>query len=176
MSSYASLYLHGLEIFSWRYEVDPTFLFLFTNKDVRLWMEEPSEDNDHNPRQRVQLVAPAAVLRDRIEVLGISRSALNEAFDEYVKNRLQRLWGHWELREQIYQRIDKNLRTDIELNLRTEIELFEKITLTVWADFFSDAIKSPVKRQQNPRDPTSVHELLEVWRKLTHAFFSAQFC
>ena len=149
MSGYAELYLHGMEVFTWRNEVDPTFLFLFTSQEVHRWLEEANEDNGYEPRERVQLVAPAAVLRDRIDVLSIGRSALNEAFDEYVKEKLE---------------IRRSIRADYGDIVQSYIDLWEKITLDSWIELFVEAIKSPAKRERwAPRDPTSVHALLGIW-------------
>jgi hypothetical protein len=89
MSSYAEVYLRGAEIFSWRNEIDPTFLFLFTKGETRRWLEDPSDDNDYEPTEKVQLVATAAVLRDRLDVLGIGRVALNEAFEKSATDKLE---------------------------------------------------------------------------------------
>jgi hypothetical protein len=66
VSSYAEVYIHGVEIFSWRNEIDPTFLFLFTGGEVRRWLEGADEEKNYGPRERGQLVATAAVLRDRL--------------------------------------------------------------------------------------------------------------
>ena len=167
MSSYAELYLHGVEVFSWRNKIDPTFLFLFTSEEVRHWIEEASLDNDFEPRERVQLVAAAGALRDRLDVLGIGRVALNKAFNDYVKNELDGLRGALEIRDSIYH----DILVTIEPNLRPGIELLEKITLDDWANLLVSALKSPDKHKRRvPPDPTSLEELLKMWENADPRF------
>lgn len=149
MSSYAELYLHGIEIFSWRNEIDPTFLYLFTKDDVCRSLEDTSELDGYEPREIVRLTATASVLRDRLEVLGIGRVALNDTFNECAREKLGILSG---------------LRESIGEIVQSEIELFEEITLDGWVDLLVDALKSPQKRDPGaPYDPTSLKELLELW-------------
>lgn len=149
MSSYAELYLHGVEIFSWRNEIDPTFLYLFTKDDVCRSLEGASELDGYEPREIIRLTAAASVLRDRLEVLGIGRVALNDAFNECAREKLGILSGFHESVGEIVQ---------------SEIELFEEITLDGWVDLLIDALKSPQKRDRGaPYDPTSLQELLELW-------------
>lgn len=160
MSSYAELYLHGVQIFSWGNEIDPTFLFLFAREEVRRWIEEASVDNDFEPRERVQLVATASVLRDRLDVLGIGREALNEAFDDYVRDKLRSQRATWDMRESIF----RDQLPSIEPRMKAGIELLETLTLDRWATLLAIALQSPNKRKRGvPPDPTSLEELLEMW-------------
>lgn len=160
MSSYAELYLHGIEVFSWRNEIDPTFLFLFTSEEVRRWIEEASEDNDYERRERVQMVAAAGALRDRLDVLGIGRTALNEAFDSYVKDKLDSQRATWDIRESVY----RDLLPNIEPLMKARMELLETLTLNSWTALLVTALQSPNKRKRGVSpDLTSLQELLEIW-------------
>ena len=102
-----------VQIFSWRNEIDPTFLFLFTGQEVRRWLEDPNEDNDYEPRETAQLAVSAAVLGDRLGVLGIGRAALSLAFDAYAKEKLEIL---------------HHVRANVGDTVQPRIELLEKIT------------------------------------------------
>lgn len=126
MSSYAEVYVRGVQIFSWRNEIDPTFLFLFTGQEVRRWLEVPNEDNDYEPRERAQLAVSAAVLGDRLDVLGIGRAALSLAFDAYAKEKLEIL---------------HHVRANVGGTVQPRIELLEKITLAGWAELLTEGIR-----------------------------------
>ena len=149
MSSYAELYLRGVEIFSWRNEIDPTFLYLFTSEDVHRSLDAADDTDEYEPREIVQLTATNAVLRDRLDVLGISRAALQETFDERVKENLERLQG---------------FLITIGDTVQPDIDLFETLTLDGWTGLLVEALKSPDKRERGvPPDPTSLEALLEIW-------------
>jgi hypothetical protein len=150
-----------VEIFSWRNEIDPTFLFLFTKGEMRRWLEDPNEDNDHEPRERVQLVATVAVLRDRLDVLGIGRSVLNQAFDEYAKEKLDILRG-------------VRVRADYSDAAQPDIQLLEKITLEAWTELLTNAIKTPGKHGRGRwGELTTVGALLEIWEDADPRFLIA---
>jgi HEPN superfamily Toprim-like protein len=146
VSSYAGVFVRGVEIFTWRNEIDPTFLFLFTNQDVH--RVPRNSDNEYDPEEIVHLTAKASALQDRLDVLGIGREALESAFKAAVEYRLKISRGTVQI---------INLRQD-------RVALLEKITLSSWAELLASAIEVSRKRGRNDiRNPTSVASLLEIW-------------
>jgi hypothetical protein len=149
VSSYAEVYVRGVQIFSWRNEIDPTFLFLFTGDEVRRWLERANEDNDYEPRERAQLVATATMLKDRLDVLGIGRAVLDEAFNAYAKEKLAVL---------------RHVRANRGDTVQPDIQMLEKITLDAWVELLVDAIKTPAEHGRSRwGELTSVGALLEIW-------------
>jgi hypothetical protein len=149
MSSYARIYVHGLEIFNWRNEVDPVLLFLFTNQDMR--RRPRDSDNDYEPPEVVHLLASVSVLRDRLDVLGIGRRVLESAFAEHRDSKME-----------ILRSILSH--ADIEDRLRAEIELLERLTLDTWAELLVRAIESARNGGRNDKnDTTTFGSLLDLW-------------
>jgi HEPN/Toprim N-terminal domain 1 len=173
VSSYAELYLHGVQIFSWGNEIDPTFLFLFAREEVRRWIEEASVDNDFEPRERVQLVATASVLRDRLDVLGIGREALNEAFDDYVRDKLRSQRATWDMRESIF----RDQLPSIEPRMKAGIELLETLTLDRWATLLA-LLYSHQTSVSVASHPTRLRlkSCLRCGNMPIRGFYSAWFC
>jgi hypothetical protein len=58
-------------------------------------------------------------------VLGIGRTALNEAFDSYVKDKLDSQRATWDIRESVY----RDLLPNIEPLMKARMELLETLTL-----------------------------------------------
>lgn len=146
MNSYAGVYVHGVEVFTWRNEIDPVFLFLFTNQDVH--RTPRLSDNDYYPVEIVRLTASATVLRDRLDVLGIGREVLEAGFKELRDYRLQ---------------IARELHRATSLG-QDRVELLDDITLSVWADLLARAIESARSGDRDGRsNPTSVDSLLDLW-------------
>jgi hypothetical protein len=160
MSSYAQLHLHGVWVYAWRNEVDPAFLFLFTKDDVHYFVGDSDEDDEYSLSESYQLRATAAILRDRLEVLGVGQTTLDKAFNALVKHGHDSLSRHWDMRVSIYG----DLLPEVELAMKSNVELLERITLTEWAQLLVQALKSPQKSESNSsKDPASIEFLLELW-------------
>jgi hypothetical protein len=150
MSSCASVYVRGVEVFTWRDEVDPVFLFLFTNQDVHRRPGDP--DNEDELEEVIRLTAPVSVLRDRLAVLGIGREVLESAFAELNGYSLE---SRRHISVYAYPR-DR---------LEAEIEFLESLTLQVWTELLTQAIVSARDGSQNDRiSLKSVASLLDLWR------------
>lgn len=162
VSSYAQLDLHGVEIYSWRNEVDPAFLFLFTKDEVHYSVERMDEDeNDEYELIDVfKLQATATVLQDRLEVLGIGRTTLDNTFNAVIKGGHVHLAVQWKVRLDLFN----NLPNDYVLDAQYNTGLLGRITLPEWAKLFIAALKSPKDPEGGSRiDPASYKSLLELW-------------
>jgi HEPN/Toprim N-terminal domain 1 len=143
VSDYASIYLHGVEVYTWHEEVDPTFLFLFTSQDLH---RRPTSDTKNDGI--VRWTATAAVLRDRLDVLGVGREILESTFQDSVERWFQSSRDS-----------DQTSRFS-----RDRVELLDGITLSAWAELLAQAVASA--RQSDRKDslnPRSIVALFEIW-------------
>jgi hypothetical protein len=146
VSSYASVYVNGSEVFSWRNEIDPVFLFLFTNQDVH--RTPRLSDNDYDPVEIVRLTVSAAALRDRLDVLGIGREVVEAGFNELRDHRLK-------LARELHRATGHR---------QNRIEVLDGVTFSFWAEKLARAIEA--LRNGNRDDmsnPLSVYSLLDLW-------------
>ena len=161
MSSYASVYVHGAEVFTWRNEIDPTFLFLFTSRDVKRVPKEPEEMSDDEDVETILLTTSARILADRLDVLGIGRNAVEVALREAVEGELestrrfrQSLSDDW---------VD---RKKAELGIDRKLGVLDGMSLTAWNELLAAALSAPEKPEKRDfRDPTSLEELLRIWEE-----------
>lgn len=104
MGSIGHLSVDGSAILSFRDSVDPTFMLLFTLNDLRRSIVKGRDrtlglESDEEV-EAVEFVASSKVVRDRLDVLGIGRAAVDEAFREIVAEQrsLHERWavgGSW---------------------------------------------------------------------------------
>jgi hypothetical protein len=89
VSSYASLYIRGIEVASWRNELEPTFLFLFKAGEIRRGRNDTPppglpgkvlEERRECDEEACVLTAKAHQLTDRLDALGVSTSAAENLF------------------------------------------------------------------------------------------------
>ena len=169
MSLPASLYLHEVEIFSWYHEIDPTFLILFTKDEV--CHEVADEDGENNYIDGYYLQASAATLRDRLEVLGIGRTMLREAFNTLAKAKCDDIREHWDFNAHTYREVLPDgehvmlANLSIEQDMKSDFELLKSITVEDWAKLFVQALKSPKEDEERSLriDTSSFESLMKVW-------------
>ena len=142
MSSYASVYVHGAEVFTWRNEIDPTFLFLFTSRDVKRVPKEPEEMSDDEDVETILLTTSARILAARLDVLGIGRNAVEVALREAVEGELestrrfrQSLSDDW---------VD---RKKVELGIDRKLGVLDGMSLTAWNELLAAALSAPESRR-----------------------------
>lgn len=154
MVNYPGVYVRGVEIFTWRDEVNPTYLFLFTSQDVHRTPRRP--DYPGGIAEVVRLKATASALRDRLDALGIGRGAIESAFKEAVEYRLKLSRGKFQI---------IGLGPD-------RVALLEKITLSAWAELLPPAIELLRKEGSDDiHNLTSVASLVEIWVNADPRFF-----
>ena len=90
VGSWANLRVGGQDVFHWKSEVDPTFLFLFTRHDVTYTpLEDPDDDPYANPT--LVLTASAKVLADRLDALGIAAADLDDCLQHAIQDEIEQL-------------------------------------------------------------------------------------
>jgi HEPN/Toprim N-terminal domain 1 len=156
VSSYANLYIGGAEVFSWRNEVEPTFLFLYTDDDVHRVPIAADEIWDETVRHYIVLSSTASVLAERLDALGIGMAAVDKEFDERIDEKLQSL-----------STVRASVGSDeLENEIQNEIQLLENLTVAGWVDLVRMALK-PDDRDivEKRRDPKSLTSLLDIWER-----------
>ena len=125
MSSYGQVMVEGVELFSFRDSVDPTFMLLFRTDDLLVSRAEegkpgPQVNSSEGLDVIYQFVVPAFVLRDRLAVLGIGSGSTAQGFGELVSDRRETL-ENW-IMSQMFgedhnQRLEEESRFLATLNL-----------------------------------------------------------
>lgn len=149
MGSYAGVYVQGKEVFSWRNEIDPTFLFLFTKDDIKRAPKDPDEMLSDDDVEFVQLVTTAQVLVDRLDVLGIGPTLIEEVFRDAVEYELELVKG----------------MHSPQLDRQAEIDFLEELTLETWLEHVAAALASGQTIHDRHRrfdDPTSLASLFNL--------------
>jgi hypothetical protein len=128
MGSWASLKVGDLEITSFKSEVEPWVALAFTSGDRRTRLASPEEIEDRgedDPWEVTELVAPAAVIRDRLELTGADWSAAVAMFDQLVEEKVE---------------IARDLRPRFpESRIDQEIEYLATLDLESWVVAVRDA-------------------------------------
>jgi HEPN/Toprim N-terminal domain 1 len=150
-----SVLVRGLDVYAWRNEIDPTFLFLFTLDDVHRIPVEPEEQEFDGELERVHLVSSAQILIDRLDVLGIGLIAVQEVFVELVHAELE--WT-------------RRLRAE-GLGFAARIELLEQLSFSAWVGLVQVAFATPGPRDawNKFEEPRSLHALLDIWGEYADA-------
>jgi hypothetical protein len=151
MGSIATLRVHDLDVLSWRDSVDPTFLFLFTTANVIREPRGSDELDDYPEGHATILAATAGELADRLDFLGIGRSATEQAFQQNAEQKLN---------------VTKSLLSHIEPEfLQPEIGLLTSLKLSDWVGLVARALKSPeLRTTYGDANPESLGRLLDLWR------------
>ncbi len=101
MSSYAGLYIKDKEIFTYRNQVDQGMLDLFSADELlhvtgteattygKGWYIDTLSAEEIEQLEVVVFVAPAQVLKDRLNVLGISQTLVKEVFEETLEDAIE---------------------------------------------------------------------------------------
>jgi hypothetical protein len=90
MGSWATLNVGGHDVFHWKSEVDPTFLFLFTRSDVSyIPLKDPHDDPYANPT--LVLKSTVKVLTDRLDALGVSAGDLDGCLQYGIDQQIKLL-------------------------------------------------------------------------------------
>ncbi len=90
MGSYAQLKVGDLEIAHFKSEVEPWVALVFTSDDRRVrpaTTDELEYYGQDEPWEITELVAPADVVRDRLELTGADLATCSAVFDELVRDK-----------------------------------------------------------------------------------------
>jgi hypothetical protein len=178
MSSYSTLYIDRREVASFRAPVDPTMLLLFTRNDKRVRRYTATEkpyygEDDDGLVTCHELVANPSTLRDRLDVLGISRSAVAAFFDQEVGDRLRR-------NAVLSASIDAASIDPVEVKalLNVESHALAGLTFHHWAEQVSKAPIEPADGLEHRAEPGTWRWLVSFWddadpRYVVRAFIEA---
>jgi hypothetical protein len=101
MSSYAGIYVNDKEVFSYRNEVYPEMLYLFSEdellhltgneatKRAPSWFIEDMSPEEIEDLEVYAYVAPAGVLKDRLSLLGFGKTLVKETFEEALEENIE---------------------------------------------------------------------------------------
>jgi hypothetical protein len=149
VGSWANLNVGGQEVFHWKSQVDPTFLFLFTRDDLSY---TPLEDPDDDPYASPTLVvrSTASVLRDRLDALGISAGdlagCLQHAIDEKMELLQEVAFGPAHAAE-----------------VASALENVRDLTFEEWVERVRIALATHVPFEQSYGDYNKLAPLMELW-------------
>lgn len=146
MGSYAYLRIGELVLTSTKNDVDPTVLMLFTEgdrRDRKLTIDEVARLYDCDDPAgfvdeefggvwpaEVAYMADLTVVKDRLEFMGFTLSAVREIFDEGVKERLAKLEERrpaWTSSEELLQALKYEASVLAAMSLETWLEAFAYI-------------------------------------------------
>lgn len=151
MGSIANLSVRGVDAFTWKNSVDPTFLFLYTASEVVREPRPPEDVDDYHDDHATLLVSTAGALADRLDFLGIGASATRAAFQRNLEESLASTI-----------RIPPQLESDL---VQPKIDLLTGLQLSDWVGLVADALGDPeLVRGNRWEDPRSLAALLELWR------------
>ncbi len=155
------------EVMSFRDDVEPTMLLLFTEADRRVRRYRPKtrsqyEVDDDGWVTCVELAAPVNVIRDRLDVLGISPAAVAEVLKASVAQKLE-FAQRW-----LDEKYEENSR-DYERHVTTEIDLLRRLDFDTWCT----RVRGLDRRRKNVDDSWhagSLRWLLDLWAHVDPRF------
>lgn len=146
MGSYSTLYLNNFELYSLKWDIDPTVMMLFTENDkhIRPYTDEelkrdfgiasPEENEDFDiPVNTIEYTTSISIAKDRLEFMGFTMSKVHKVFKDEVKNRLESLFIR---REDTSWKENERLHS---INER-EIEILQSLTFDTWAKEFTNIL------------------------------------
>ena len=131
MSSYAPLTIDGVEICSFRNGVSEVVTLLFGPDELLSHPAASEEEEDRwehqDPDEPViihELVSSGQAVRERLDALGLSMTAVARAFDDALKEERERDWTLWDGRDpEIAERLRRESRLKTEMTIDRWLEL-----------------------------------------------------
>jgi len=147
MGEYASLYIDGYEIDTWKNWIACEAAILFTEADAveleRPYSDEstdadsdypfPVEPSDQEPHKGYQYRSTAGHLADRLDLLGYTFERAREYFTEGIKEEAERtraIFGRCKLNDEI----------------EAELRFYEEVTFDRWLDAISTVLNRLIPR------------------------------
>lgn len=148
VGSWANLKVRGQDVFHWKSEVDPTFLFLFTSDDVTYTpLIDPDDDPYANPT--LILSATASVLADRLDALGIAAADLDSCLEYAISEQVEFIESmgseHWDAENS---------------ELVTELR---DMTFPTWVERVRGALATSEPLEYARGDYTRLKLLMDLW-------------
>ncbi len=158
MSSYAGLYVKDKEVFTYRNEVDPEMLYLFSEgellhltgneatKYATRWNVDGMSPEEIEDLEVFVYAAPAGVLKDRLGVLGFGETLVKEVFEESLEDDIK----HAATFAQMHS--GKDYVKDVEERLKE----LQKLDYDTWTQQLDAYISS--KRSVEEKEVRSVYD------------------
>jgi hypothetical protein len=151
MGSYSTIYIGKYELDSDKNDVNPFFLSVFQESDkltVKYTPENEAlfsefydlddyEDEEKSSLQLVQLVCPISIVKDRLELLGFTKSAAIRGFQEGLKVEIADTESSFE-RHSIKTSESSTVLSDYYLE---KLNVLKSLTFETWIDTISEVIK-----------------------------------
>jgi hypothetical protein len=168
MGSYAFLSVDGRPLFSFRDEVDPTFMLLFTADDLHRVSRRGSDRPDSGREadevyEAAEFVVNSIGLRDRLDVLGITSVRAERVLDTELQEASARL-SSW---------LGDERMQGIANEMRDELATLAGLTYQEWKNRVVRAIGSG-ERIWDKREIGSLGWLMSQWTTLTHVWSFAR--
>lgn len=149
MGSWATLTVGGQDVFHWKSEVDPTFLFLFTDEElIHRPLDDPDELGDHGPT--LMVCSTVGVLADRLDALGVATADLDSCLQHAIGEEIEMLesmaaepWGWNDVEDRIGQ--------------------LRGLTFDTWLVRVKAALSTPVPPGEPWDEYTNVESLVKLW-------------
>jgi len=159
VSSYAFLYVDGLQVMSFRNGVPPTFLLLFRKDDLRMrritGKDRPALGYDDDEEIDVtEFTIHARQLRDRLDVLGLGVRAVETAFSEITSQMSDRS-GAWML--------ETPVPDALAARWAEERAVIAELSFERWARTTRDAAEAGAKVAPRADAVGSLNWLLGLW-------------
>lgn len=151
MGSWAELRVGGRDVFHWKSEVHPTFLFLFTEDDLTITPGDPDDPYDD---PTVVLRTQVGVLADRLDALGVSADDMDEYLNDAVGQELETIRAAWMV---------TTGPEDLDDRVAAAVADLESLTFTDWVARVGRALAAPEPKRRAWRDYTELSCLLELW-------------
>jgi hypothetical protein len=151
VGSWSSLKIAGVDVFHWKSEVDPTFLFLFTSNDII----DRSADGpfyDPFPPPTFVLQSTVRVLAERLDALGIAADHLEDCLQHAIGEELPFL-----------DRIAVEPWNETWFEDEAEAADLRSMTMDVWLQRIRITLATPATFPHSWRDNTRVKDLVDMW-------------
>jgi hypothetical protein len=165
VSSYATVYLsEGRPVCAFRNGVDQLFFMLFTRSD---WIEldgadawrlvKGTYDIDESEAKVTGFRTTAGILLDRLDLLGVTLSAVSSELRKLVAERAERLNG-------IETRLSLSLEEELRLALSEEIEYLNGLTWESWLAHLKAGLGAGLPVSMGPRESLGTpSRLMSLW-------------
>jgi hypothetical protein len=150
MGEYASLYIDGYEIDTWKNCIAYEAAILFTEADATElecpYSDEskeadseypfPIEPSDQKPRKGYQYRSPAGHLVDRLDLLGYTFERAREYFNEAIKEKIERVRATF----------GRYSGTELNDEVEAELRFYEELTFDRWLNAISTILNGRIPR------------------------------
>jgi hypothetical protein len=174
MGSYSTIYIGNYEIDSDKNDVNPFFLSIFQESDIRITTYTPEnkeifskyyeldeiDEDEMSELEIIQLVCPVAIALDRLDLLGFTKAVAERGFQEGLKVELEKI----EERVKYYSKTDSS---EGLIGLYSETyELLKSLDLETWIKTLPEVME--LKRKGISIHDSSFNDYSPIVRYMLH--------